>query len=78
MTAAAQSAGGTGITYTYYSQVTTAGWQLGSDGVTVAPQDNNLGGQIQMTITGLNLGAHTLLTYHNAGDAPSALAPWLR
>ena len=73
MTAAAQSAGGTGITYTYYSQVTTTGWQLGSDGVTVAPQDNNLGGQIQMTITGLNPGAHTLLTYHNAGDAPSAL-----
>ncbi|HEY1791225.1 MAG TPA: T9SS C-terminal target domain-containing protein [Verrucomicrobiae bacterium] len=73
MTAAAQSAGGTGITYTYYSQVTTPGWQLASDGVTVAPQDNNQGGQIQMTITGLNPGAHTLLTYHNAGDAPSAL-----
>ena len=31
------------------------------------------GGQIQMTITGLNPGTHTLLTYHNAGDAPSAL-----
>jgi hypothetical protein len=73
MTAAAQSAGGTGITYTYYSMVTTAGWQLASDGVTVAPQDNNQGGQIQMTITGLNAGAHTLLTFHNAGDAPTAL-----
>ena len=73
MTAAAQSAGGTGITYTYYSQVTTAGWQLGSDGVTVAPQDTNYGGQIQMTITGLNPGPHSLLTFHNAGDAPSAL-----
>ncbi|HTB84730.1 MAG TPA: hypothetical protein VK742_13830 [Candidatus Sulfotelmatobacter sp.] len=73
VTPAAESAGGTGITYTYYSQVTTAGWQLCSDGVTVAPQDNNQGGQMQMTITGLNGGSHTLLTYHNAGDAPSAL-----
>ena len=73
MTTAAQGAGGTGITYTYYSQVTTPGWQLGSDGVTVAPQDNNAGGQIQMTITGLNAGQHSLLTFHNAGDAPSAL-----
>jgi hypothetical protein len=73
MTSTAQAAGGTGITYTYYSQVTTAGWQLGSDGVTVAPQDSNQGGQIQMTITGLNAGAHSLLTFHNAGDAPSAL-----
>src|SRR5262249_14274526 len=73
MTATAQAAGGTGITFTYYSQVTTPGWQLCSDGVTVAPQDNNQGGQIQMTITGLNPGPHTLLTYHNAGDAPTAL-----
>jgi len=73
MTSAAQSAGGTGITYTYYAMVTTAGWQLASDGVTVNPQDNNLGGQIQMTITGLNPGAHSLLTFHNAGDAPIAL-----
>jgi hypothetical protein len=73
MTAAAQSAGGTGLTYTYYSQVTTPGWQLGSDGICDAPQDNNPGGQIQMTITGLNPGPHTLLTYHNAGDSPAAL-----
>ena len=73
MTAAAQSAGGTGLTFTYFSNVTTPGWQLASDGITVAPQDANPGGQIQMTITGLNPGLHTLLTYHNAGDAPSAL-----
>ena len=73
MTAAAQSAGGTGLTYTYYSQVTTPGWQLCSDGITVAPQDDNQGGQIQMTITGLDPGPHTLLTYHNAGDSPTAL-----
>ena len=73
MTAAAQSASGTGITYTYYSMVNTPGWQLGSDGVTVNPQDNNQGGQIQMTITGLNPGTHSLLTFHNSGDALSAL-----
>ena len=73
MTAAAQNAGGTGITYTYYASVTSPGYQLCSDGVTAAPQDNNQGGQIQMTITGLNPGPHSLLTYHNAGDAPTAL-----
>jgi hypothetical protein len=73
MTTNAQSAGGTGITYTYYSNASTVGWQLGSDGVCVAPQDNNAGGQIVMTITGLNAGPHSLLTFHNAGDAPSAL-----
>ncbi|HTR40885.1 MAG TPA: hypothetical protein VMH87_04660, partial [Pseudomonadales bacterium] len=73
MTTSAQSAGGAGLTFTYYSQVTTPGWQLCSDGITVAPQDNNQGGQIQMTITGLNPGPHTLLTYHNAGDAQTAL-----
>ncbi len=73
MSVAAQSAGGTGITYTYNSVVNTSGWQLGSDGVTVNPQDNNLDGQIQMTITGLNPGTHSLLTFHNAGDSPIAL-----
>jgi hypothetical protein len=73
MTAAAQSAGGTGITFTYYSGVSTPGWQLASDGVTIAPQDTNQGGQIQMTITGLNPGTHTLLTYHNAGDMATSL-----
>src|SRR5450756_1000186 len=73
MTTAAQSAGGTGLTYTYYGLgTTTAGWQLVSDGVTVAPADNNAGGQIQMTITGLGAGNHSLLTFHNGGDAPSA------
>ena len=73
MTAAAQSAGGTGLTFTYNGVVGTPGWQLCSDGICVNPQDANAGGQIQMTITGLNPGTHTLLTYHNAGDAPSAL-----
>ncbi|MDR3460335.1 MAG: T9SS C-terminal target domain-containing protein [Verrucomicrobiae bacterium] len=74
MTAAAQGAGGTGLTYTYYALgTTTAGWQLVSDGVTVNPAVANAGGQIQMTITGLGAGAHSLLTFHNAGDSPLAL-----
>ncbi|MEY4917513.1 MAG: hypothetical protein RL616_1426 [Verrucomicrobiota bacterium] len=73
MTAAAQSAGGTGITYTYNSVASTEGWKLASDGVTVNPAVTNLGGQIQMTITGLAAGDHSLLTFHNAGDSPVAL-----
>ena len=74
MTAAAQSAGGSGITYTYYATgTTTEGQKLVSDGVTVAPAVGNAGGQLQMTLTGLNPGPHSLLTFHNAGDAASAL-----
>lgn len=74
MTAAAQSAGGSGITFTYYDLGTTLdGQKLVSDGVTVAPAVANLGGQIQMTITGLAAGEHSLLTFHNAGDAASQL-----
>jgi len=71
MTAAAQSAGGTGITYTYYGNgYQLDGWKLVSDGVTVNPSTGNQGGQIQMTITGLSAGRHSLLTFHNAGDSP--------
>lgn len=74
MTVAAQSAGGTGITYTYNaSGATLDGQKLVSDGVTVAPAVANLGGQIQMTIAGLSAGDHSLLTFHNAGDSAAAL-----
>ncbi len=73
MTAAAQAVGGLGITYTYYSVAATEGWKLVSDGVTVNPAVTNLGGQIQMTITGLAAGNHSLLTFHNAGDSPLTL-----
>lgn len=74
MTPAAQSAGGTGLTYTYFATgTTTTGQKLVSDGVTVAPAVANAGGQLQMTLTGLSPGTHTLLTYHNAGD--SAVLP---
>jgi hypothetical protein len=73
MTTAAQDAGGLGLTYTYYSMNTTEGWKLVSDGITVNPAVTNRGGQIQMTITGLGAGDHSLLTFHNAGDSPLAL-----
>ena len=70
MTSAAQTAGGTGLTFTYYATgTTTTGQKLVSDGVTVAPAVANAGGQLQMTLTGLAPGPHTLLTYHNAGDS---------
>ena len=74
MTTAAQSFGGTGITYTYYATgTTTEGQKLVSDGVTINSAVGNAGGQIQMTVTGLVAGTHSLLTFHNAGDAASAL-----
>jgi pectate lyase len=73
-TAASQTAGGTGLTYTYYALgSTTDGQKLASDGVTVAPAVANAGGEIVMTLTGLSPGSHTLLTYHNAGDSQTAL-----
>ncbi len=70
MTAEAQTAGGTGLTYTYYATgTTTEGYKLVSDGLSVAPRLGNAGGQIQMTITGLAAGTHSVLTFHNIGDA---------
>lgn len=70
----AQSAGDAGLTFTYYDAGTQIdGQKLVSDGITVSPAVGNTGGQIQMTITGLQAGEHSLLTFHNAGDAASAL-----
>lgn len=72
MTAAAQSAGGTGLTYTYDATgTTTEGQKLVSDGVTVDPRLGNVGGEILMTVTGLDAGDHSLLTFHNVGDSPT-------
>jgi hypothetical protein len=46
-------------------------------GSPVSPANLSTGGQIQMTITGLSPGHHTLLTYHNHWDAltPGSLGP---
>lgn len=44
--------------------------RLVSDGVIVNGGDVN-GGEIELTLTGLSAGKHTLLTYHNQLDSPS-------
>ncbi|HTZ19894.1 MAG TPA: hypothetical protein VMC06_03345, partial [Opitutaceae bacterium] len=72
----ATSPAGTGLVTNWYKQYAQTspdvdGSRLVSDGVTVA--NGNAGGQIQMTITGLLAGHHSLLTYHNAWDSPDAI-----
>lgn len=42
--------------------------KLANDGITV--RDGNTGGQIEMRISGLTPGRHSLLTYHNTWDNP--------
>ncbi|MEA3186782.1 MAG: hypothetical protein QOD99_612 [Chthoniobacter sp.] len=78
-TALSASRGGTGLLTNSYgvgvSGTSTA--RLISDGFTVAPATLATGGEIQMTITGLAAGHHTLLTFHNHWDAlaPGSLGP---
>ena len=70
MPPAAQQAGATGLTYTYHAASSLAeDGKLAGDGLAVEPSIANPGGQIEMTITGLAAGNHSLLTYHNAGDS---------
>ena len=71
-TATSQSRGGTGLLSNWYQAGAQGTAKLVSDGLTVAPATLATGGQIQMTITGLFPGHHTLLTYHNHWDALSA------
>ncbi len=68
-TAVSQSRGGTGLLSNWYQTGAQGSAKLVSDGLTVAPATLATGGQIQMTITGLFPGHHTLLTYHNHWDA---------
>ena len=79
LTSAARGAGGTGLTYTYHGAGSlNEESKLASDGITVAPSFATEGGQIQMTVTGLTAGKHSLLTFHNAGDSAvqlGSLAP---
>ncbi|ATC63061.1 pectate lyase [Nibricoccus aquaticus] len=72
-TATSQSRGGTGLVSNWYQVGAQGTAKLVSDGLTVAPANMTTGGEMQMTITGLSAGHHTLLTYHNAWDAASAL-----
>jgi hypothetical protein len=71
-TALSQSRGGTGLLSNWYQIGAQGAAKLVSDGLTVAPANLGAGGQMQMTITGLAAGHHTLLTYHNAWDALAA------
>ena len=64
---------GTGLTTNWFKagaqgNVTT---RLVNDGLTVAPANLTTGGQIEMKISGLAAGHHTLLTYHNSWDNPA-------
>jgi hypothetical protein len=71
-TALSASRGGTGLLSNWYQTGAQGTAKLVSDGITVAPANLGTGGEIVMTITGLNSGHHTLLTYHNAWDALAA------
>lgn len=71
-TAASATAGGEGISAIYYATAVNGEADLIGDGLTVKPSSFADGGQIEMTITGLAAGEHTLLTYHNAADAFAA------
>ena len=71
-TATSASRGGTGLLTNLYQVGAQNGARLVSDGFTVAPATLSTGGQIQMTVTGLSAGHHTLLTYHNHWDALAA------
>lgn len=68
-TGVSQSRGGSGLLSNWYQTGAQGSARLVSDGLTVAPATLGTGGQIQMTITGLFPGHHTLLTYHNHWDA---------
>jgi hypothetical protein len=71
-TAASAAAGGTGLLSNWYQTGAQGTARLASDGLTVAPANFGAGGQMLMTINGLEAGTHTLLTYHNAWDALAA------
>ncbi len=69
---------GTGLAPGYWKdgvQSTTYNVKLTADGIKVANGD--AGGQIEMRISGLSAGSHTLLTYHSVWDnlVPGTVAP---
>lgn len=65
---------GTGLTTQWYKAglLTPYFSRLASDGIMVAGGD--AGAQIEMRISGLSAGTHTLLTYHNTFDSPLAFS----
>lgn len=64
--------GGAGLLSNWYQIGAQGTAKLVSDGFTVSPATLATGGQIQMTITGLAPGHHSVLTYHNHWDALAA------
>ncbi|MFT3867414.1 MAG: MBG domain-containing protein [Nibricoccus sp.] len=70
-TALSASRGGTGIIANWFQVGAQGTAKLVSDGIGAGPVATVAGGEIQMTITGLSPGDHTLLTYHNAVDNPA-------
>ena len=66
---------GTGLTTDRYAAgLTTVGWnaKMASDGITVTPlHTGGNGGRIEVTVSGLSSGPHTLLTYHNTWQNPA-------
>ncbi|MBB5353641.1 hypothetical protein HNR46_003902 [Haloferula luteola] len=72
------NAGGTGLTFIYNASHLSGTLDLLGDGLTVAPSQLATGGEIQMTLSGLSAGTHTLLTFHNGCDnawSEGSLAP---
>jgi len=62
---------GTGLTGDWWKEgVDTFGCLMADDGLTV--DNGDLGGQIEMRISGLSRGPHTIATYHNTWADPSS------
>lgn len=62
---------GTGLTTDRYSAGLVPGAKMANDGITVSPlHTGGNGGRIELTISGLSPGPHTLLTYHNTWQNP--------
>ncbi len=64
--------GGTGIVANWYQVGVQNGTsRLVGDGIGIGPVADVAGGELEMKISGLSAGNHTLLTYHNAVDNPA-------
>jgi hypothetical protein len=66
------SRGGTGIVANWFQVGVQNGTsKLAGDGIGAGPVNAVAGGELEMKISGLSAGEHTLLTYHNAVDNPA-------
>ena len=64
--------GGTGIIANWFQVGVQNGTsKLAGDGIGAGPVNAVAGGELEMKISGLSAGDHTLLTYHNAVDNPA-------